>query len=457
MITAIDKWRPRLHTESIRQFAVGALLACLTFYLIGCGGQQPATSPASSKPAITSISPSGILAGSGSFSLTVIGSNFNSSSMVQWNGSPRTTEYVNSTQLNAVITALDVSTAGTWAISVRNTAPSILTSNLFNFRVTNPQPIITSIYPSSVTAGSGDFALIIYGRNFISDGKVKWGDKSYDYGNVWGDPTRLLIYLYAVNEVGNRSLSITNPAPGGEKSNSVSLNIIPSDLTVLTKILPDASSSKPYSYALKVIGGRRPYKWFMQLGSLPANLTLSEEGVISGTPPAVAMDTINPFTVFVSSMWDFTSEEHSAVHITQDLSIRVRNGSLPRNDTCGPDSTAISNGIIRASLSPYGDRDVYSFQGTAGNPVTIEIFAERIPLYGNPLDQDIYMDSFLEILNNSCSMIQYNDDIDPGVLHDSKISDYALPYTGTYYIRVSDLRGDGRPDFQYELQLSGAD
>ena len=30
-------------------------------------------------------------------------------------------------------------------------------------------------------------------------------------------------------------------------------------------------------------------------------------------------------------------------------------------------------------------------------------------------------------------------------------------YDGTYYIRVSDLRGDGRPDFIYDLSLSGAD
>ena len=33
----------------------------------------------------------------------------------------------------------------------------------------------------------------------------------------------------------------------------------------------------------------------------------------------------------------------------------------------------------------------------------------------------------------------------------------SLPYTGTYFIRVRDFRGDGRPDLIYELSLSGAD
>ena len=31
------------------------------------------------------------------------------------------------------------------------------------------------------------------------------------------------------------------------------------------------------------------------------------------------------------------------------------------------------------------------------------------------------------------------------------------PTTGTYYVHVADLRGDGRPDLLYELSLSGAD
>jgi hypothetical protein len=100
---------------------------------------------------------------------------------------------------------------------------------------------------------------------------------------------------------------------------------------------------------------------------------------------------------------------------------------------------------------------VYSFHGTSGNRVTIEIFAQRLTLYPGSTSTDDFLDSFLELLNSSCSDLIYNDDIDPGVNRDSLISNYTLPYTGTYYIRVSDLRGDGRPDFIYDLHLSGAD
>ena len=138
---------------------------------------------------------------------------------------------------------------------------------------------------------------------------------------------------------------------------------------------------------------------------------------------------------------------------TKALNLLVRAGSLGRNETCGT-ATPISNGVIRASISPYGDVDVYSFQGTAGSLVTIETYAQRLTLYGDPSVTDDFLDTFLELLNSSCVQIDYNDDISSG-LTDSLISGY-LPYTGTYYIRVSDLRGDGRPDFIYDLHLSGA-
>jgi hypothetical protein len=72
-------------------------------------------------PVITSLAPSSKIAGSGTFTLTVNGSNFISgTSTVRWNGSNRTTTYVSPTQLTAAITAADITTAGTASITVAN-------------------------------------------------------------------------------------------------------------------------------------------------------------------------------------------------------------------------------------------------------------------------------------------------------------------------------------------------
>jgi hypothetical protein len=255
-----------------------------------------------------------------------------------------------------------------------------------------------------------------------------------------------------VNNPGAITVRVSNPLPGGGSSNIYTFDVGPLGLSILTRSLPNAHNAKPYSYTLQANGGVPPYDWSVTSGSLPNGMDLSSDGEIYGTPPVLGVDTNYPFSAQV--------HDSSAIFLTADtdFTILVQNDSLGRNDTCSADSaTAISNGLLRASLSPYGDIDVYSFQGTQGRPVTVETFAQRITLYGDPASRDVYMDSFLELLDDGCHAIQYSDDIDLGVVFDSKISEFSLPYTGTYYIRVSDLRGDGRPDFQYDLELSGAD
>lgn len=75
-------------------------------------------------PTISFTSPDAAIAGSaGAFMLTVNGTNFVTSSKVNWNGSVRPTTFVSTTQLTATISASDVATAGTANVTVVNTAP----------------------------------------------------------------------------------------------------------------------------------------------------------------------------------------------------------------------------------------------------------------------------------------------------------------------------------------------
>ena len=87
-------------------------------------------------PTTTSLSPTRKTAGQGAFTLTVNGTNFVSGlSKVRWNGTDRTTTYVNSTQLTAAIIAADIATAGTASVTVFNPAPGGGTSNAQTFTV----------------------------------------------------------------------------------------------------------------------------------------------------------------------------------------------------------------------------------------------------------------------------------------------------------------------------------
>ncbi len=316
--------------------------------------------------------------------------------------------------------------------------------------VQNPVPTISSISPSIALAGSRAFTMTVTGSNFVSSSVVQWGSASKTTTFVSSTQLTASITAADIASAGIVGVKVVNPAPGGGSSATLSFTITAvSPISILSTRLPNAYHNKLYSYTLQASGGVTPYTWSLSTGSLPSGLTLSSTGVISGTPPTVSSDTTISFSAQVSD------SANQPATVVQPLSILVRAGSLGRNDTC-PTATPISNGIIRASISPYGDIDVYSFQGTAGQIVTIEIFAQRLTIYSGSTTTDVFLDSFLELLNSSCSQLTYNDDISPGAVMDSLISNYTLPYTGTYYIRVSDLRGDGRPDFIYDLELSGA-
>jgi uncharacterized repeat protein (TIGR01451 family) len=54
--------------------------------------------------------------------------------------------------------------------------------------------------------------------------------------------------------------------------------------TITTTSLPNGTEGVPYSQALSASGGTTPYTWTLTAGALPAGLSFSTGGVISGTP-----------------------------------------------------------------------------------------------------------------------------------------------------------------------------
>jgi uncharacterized protein YjdB len=96
----------------------------------GGGVSEPAVftiNPAASAPHITSLSPSTVIAGGPAFTLTIEGTGFVNGSVVNWNGTPRSTTYVSATQLSASISSADISATGTASVTVAN--PDTLTSD----------------------------------------------------------------------------------------------------------------------------------------------------------------------------------------------------------------------------------------------------------------------------------------------------------------------------------------
>jgi hypothetical protein len=99
------------------------------------------------------LSPSSATAGGAAFTLTVSGTNFITSSVVQWNGTGLTTTYASSTQLTATVPASDIAAAGTASVTVFNPSPGGGTSNALSFTITKSLPVVT-FSASSVSFGN---------------------------------------------------------------------------------------------------------------------------------------------------------------------------------------------------------------------------------------------------------------------------------------------------------------
>lgn len=140
----------------------------------GCGGNAT-NNPT---PQITGLIPSEITAGSQAFTLFVSGSQFISTTTVQWNGSDVPTAFdKTSGELLAAIPAANVQAQGEAQITVTSPAPGGGRSFAVAFTINpgqNGGPTITSISPNSAAVNSQAFTLTVTGTNFVCGDYVTW-------------------------------------------------------------------------------------------------------------------------------------------------------------------------------------------------------------------------------------------------------------------------------------------
>src|SRR5437868_11310467 len=126
---------------------IGSVLL-LAMLGLGCGGYGSSPNMTTPQPGVVptikSLTPSSMNSGGLAFTLTVNGTGFARNAVVKWNGTQRTTSYVNGSRVMANIQSADISHPATVPITVTNPgmAPGTYsggtadeTSNTINFTV----------------------------------------------------------------------------------------------------------------------------------------------------------------------------------------------------------------------------------------------------------------------------------------------------------------------------------
>src|SRR6266700_4070512 len=215
--------------------------------------------PANPMPSITSLSPVSATAGTAAFTLTVNGSGFINGSVVNWNGSSRTTTYVSGTQLQAGIAAGDIASAGTAQVTVFNPAPGGGTSGNAGFTINapnNPTPSITSLSPVSATAGTAAFTLTVNGSGFINGSVVNWNGSSRTTTYVSGGQLQASISAADIAAAGTAQVTVFNPAPGGGTSGNAgfTINAPNNPAPSITSLSPVSATAGTAAFTLTVNG-----------------------------------------------------------------------------------------------------------------------------------------------------------------------------------------------------------
>lgn len=198
-------------------------------------------------PQLSSLSPSSANAGSPATSVTINGSGFIAGAIVRWiaNNATQTLarNVVSPTQITATIPASFLTAPVDAQVEVVNTIGSP-PSNRLTFRVvaTGTTPVITSMNPPSVPAGSVATALTITGTGFASGLAVRWtfgGQTTTLQNSQLTGTTQISVQIPAnlLSTAGTAQVVVANP--GGLTSQAATFTITTAAPTI-TQLAPNS-------------------------------------------------------------------------------------------------------------------------------------------------------------------------------------------------------------------------
>jgi len=204
-------------------------------------------------PVISSLNPSATLPGGQSLILTVNGSGFAASSIVQYNGTPRATTYVNSSALTIVVTATDIATPTTAQIIVATGAPGGGTSAPAVLTVSNyPTPTITSINPTSIPINSPNTLINIQGTGFTASSTVQVNGSDVTVNSRNFNYLAATLPSTILSTLGSLAVTVSNPGP--LVSNALTISVAPNPVPTLASISPDSAAAGGPGFTLTVSG-----------------------------------------------------------------------------------------------------------------------------------------------------------------------------------------------------------
>jgi outer membrane protein assembly factor BamB len=207
---------------------------------------------------LTSISPSGVVAGSAGFTLTLTGTKFSKNSVVIFNTRAMPTTFVSPTQLTATIAASELVTPEPGQVTVESSSQEnadVSAPATLQVLEPGPDPAVSSLAPSSAIVGSSDFTLTVNGTNFTVASVVLWGGAPVPTTLQLSGQLTASISASQIASIGTVPVSVqaySNPI--SPLSNPVNFTVAPVPPLTLSSVFPSIVISGGSDFTLTALG-----------------------------------------------------------------------------------------------------------------------------------------------------------------------------------------------------------
>jgi 6-phosphogluconolactonase (cycloisomerase 2 family) len=330
-------------------------------------------------PMLSSLVPSSATATGTAFTLQVNGADFVPGATVYFEGQPRVTTFVDSTQLNAAILANDLDNGGTAVMFVFNPAPGGGASTSLAFSIFNPLPVISSLSPTSVTAGTGGADVIVTGTGFVTSSVVDFNGQPLQTIFIGTTSVEGVISASLIATPGTATITVANPSnglPGGGTSNAFQLAVVaPVAPLAATSISPTSATAGSPAFTLTVNGSG-----FVTASQVSFNLnsvstTFVSSSQLTATIPASAITTPGSAYVIVTNPGGFA---------TPPLSFAINNPQAGIG-AVSPSSSPVGSPALMLSVT--GSGFLPGTPGVVGSQVLVNGMARQTTFVSSTLLQ----------------------------------------------------------------------
>ena len=309
---------------------------------------------------ISSLSPVATMAGTPGLTLTINGSGFLSTVVVNWAGSPHAYSYVSATQLQVPLTAAELATPASVAVQVVNPGTAASSRTFYVTAI----PSITLVTPSSLIVGSPDTPISVSGTGFVPGSVVQWNGANL--ATAYLSATALSATVPAVNltSTGTFNITVQQPVTSGGQSAPKTITVAPPPPPTVSYMSPTGAAVGSSGVKLNVTGSNFTNKSVVRFNGQDRPTTFSSSSSLSAT---LLDSDVQTFGISAVTVFTPNAGSSSSLPFTTYL-------GLATNDLVYSPSAGVFYASIPSSAGPpYGNTVVTidPYSGTVGNPIWV--------------------------------------------------------------------------------------